>query len=180
MRKYLLLLLPLLLLLGAGFWLKYNFTSTDFYLRLAAKEQASGLARNAEREKLGLPLLPEHWYTRDVPRRKGGSHHVEQSFFSQQLWSDFERKQQPYHREKVVERDYNQWISETDRFAHHPNDSTTWVMELTYDFRQQKRQQDPRSAHWIETVEHSGGQRVQSTPLSWTQADSVLRAWQLR
>lgn len=178
--NYLLLLLPVILVLLLAWWMWYSFPKTELYFRLASKSEPFGQQRNTERLKLGLPLLPDGWYTRAVPVRRGKSGVIDGANASYQLWSDFEHKHQPYYREKEVHRQRGEWVSETDRYAHCPNDSTTWVVELTYHFPSRKRGQEPRTATWIETVENASGQRLRHAPLSMVQADSILQGWKLR
>lgn len=179
MKKYLLVLVPLGLLLALGLWMRNAFPGSEVYFRWASLDEKYGQNWNAEREKLGLPLIEPGWYTRDLPVQRSRWGAVDNERPSSQRWSDFRIQAGPRHQEKELRLEFGSLIKETDRFCYAPSDSLIWLLELDFDHRQLKRGGEPWSAYLVCTQGSGQGQSIENSPIRLQQADSILRAWKL-
>lgn len=179
MKKYLLLLVPLCLLLAFGLWMRHYFPGSEAFFRWASLDEKYGQNWNAEREKLGLPLIEPDWYTRDLPVQRSRWGAVDNERPSSQRWSDFRTQAGPYHQEKELRLEFGSLIKETDRFCYAPSDSFTWLLELEFDHRNLQRGGEPWSAYLVHIHGGEVGHRIENFPIRLHQADSILRSWKL-
>jgi hypothetical protein len=166
------------------FLISKMFSESNFFI-LQSKDEQFGQSYNDKRLALGIPLLPDDWYTKDTSFLPKSSYFrfrfwVVSNYWSTQTWSDFNssKTKKVYHRDKEIHRLINEIDSEIDRFVKVENDSTESIVEIRYSYLQKK--DSAFNASLIKIINTPEDYRVESIDITLNKADSILNLWDIK
>lgn len=158
------------------------YLNSDFFFKNQSREEVYGQIYNGTRDRLGIPILPNDWYTKDtstIPTGHFSSRRlVTNNHWLTQIWSSYstEKPDKPYHKEKEIRRLDDKIKTETDRFVF-PGDSIEYLLELRYSYLGYN--EDPWECSLVKLIDSDNTYDMSSVSLTIEQADSVLDAWRL-
>lgn len=178
MSRYLAILIMCIVVVGLATWYKYFYPNTDFYNKYISSDEKFGQILNNERKELGIPIIQENWYTKQVSNKRKGNREYSESW-TRQIWSDYIDQDIPFHKEKELDKSIDGEINETDRFQNKLNDSVTLTLEIHFSRYGKKRNENPWRGTLIKVMNYKTDYQQENRDLTIEQADSVLNMWGL-
>jgi hypothetical protein len=168
------------LIVGIAVWL----TLGDNFFIYESKKETFGIQYNEVRKKIGIPVIPPEWYTKNtsvIPNIKYFRFRfwTLPNYWYSQTWSNFNSspKGRACHKEKEIQRYLKAIDAEIDRFNYIVNDSTEFLLEIKYSYLYHG--DSSWSASIIKTMSTKDDYLVNTKDIGLMEADSILAAWKL-
>jgi hypothetical protein len=179
MNRYFAIMITCFVVVGLSTWYKYFYPKTDLHNKINSSNEKFGRMLNGEREELGIPIIEDNWYTKQVSAKRSGNWTYNESW-TRQIWSDYTEKEIPFHKEKELNKSIDGEINETDRFQNKISDSVTLTLEMSFSKFRKKRNEYPWIVTLIKVTDNNSGYKQDNKDLTIEQADSVLANWGLK
>jgi hypothetical protein len=139
---------------GLLFTAFFIFSQTDFSNQFYSRDHELGQILNPKRDSLGIPLIPDYWYTK-----------------GKNIWSSFKAKNTPYHKEKIASE-----YEAIDRFVNPISESETQILEIKYNFKSINYDANPWTCFLVHE-KNNGEYFYNSYSITRQEADSILADW---
>ncbi|MHA7100137.1 hypothetical protein [Roseivirga pacifica] len=174
-RAYILLAVSIIALGLYVFRQAYLKGDTDYFYIKQSLEEPYGLKYNKRRSQLGIPQLPEEWFTYDTSQRPGVFFRVRKKqdhFWLNQVWHPIAPESRTGHYEKEIRRTTKGLVYELDRYRKVQNDSLEYVLELKYNYLYKPHIE----ASLIKSYDKKEGLEIYADSVDLASLDS-LRLW---
>jgi hypothetical protein len=154
--------------------------STDYHSRKYSKSEGFGSKYNEVRKSVGIPTIPESWFTRETSYLNLGFMSFARKEVNYWLTQHWIPSNEPVssitHYEKEVHRFSEDIDYELDRFSNQVNSQLQFILEVRYVYLNKN---NPWRFTLVETMDSSEKYDVQSKDINFNQLDSLYSEWRL-